>query len=207
VYTEIGRPGNVQVYDSEIAEPHVSSQAPSVRMRHKKLTSREHTADLQDHLAQGCGIVNARIPTSVRDPAAYADSQYVSEDGFYTLIPQSPTSAEVTARVSSDRGCAVTVNFPDMVLTTPPGDVAVPPPYPGLPRQHAIHASSVSEWGCLPQKFQPPAFRVHRCHHAGLELGSEGDAFELPACFPEAIQHMSETPQSVCTSTFELITC
>jgi hypothetical protein len=55
----------------------------------------------------------------------------------------------------------------------------------------------VDEWALLPAKLQLPAFRVHRCHHQGVERGGEQEAFELPFGFPEVVQHMHNIPPNV----------
>lgn len=118
-----------------------------------------------------------------------------SQDGIYPyeLIPQTPphNTAE----------CTVTVNFPDMQLV---GDGAPnrPPAYPATPqqqyqqREYENHMATI-DWGPELSKLQAPPFRVHRCHHEGMERGGEGSRFELPDGFPEAVRQMCLVPESV----------
>jgi len=116
------------------------------------------------------------------------------ENFQYELIPQTPSvdAAE----------CTVTINFPDMLLVNE--DIHLPPRYTTQqqqngPREHAIHVPSL-DWDHFPNKLRPPPFRVHRCHHEGMERGGEGDQFELPNGFPEAVQQMCQVPDNVSES-------
>jgi hypothetical protein len=45
----------------------------------------------------------------------------------------------------------------------------------------------IHNWEVLPGKLQPPTFRVHRCHHPGVERGGGNEEFELPFGFPEVV--------------------
>jgi hypothetical protein len=153
---------------------------------------------MQEHLAYGDGVVNARFSMDTDHPIAdnYRGATSQNEEFSYLPIPQTP-SVEAAE-------CTVTVNFPDMLLS----DSAVinnPPAYPitlrdqSLQAEHAINVP-VHDWKLLPEKLQPPSFRVHRCHHTGMELGRGGNEFELPNGFPEAIKHISEVPEHVSIS-------
>jgi hypothetical protein len=147
----------------------------------------KHTARMQDHLTYGSGVVNAQFPL---------DS--VITDSGYIPISQTPLSAPIQS--------AVTVNFPDIELVNPTDTLPTmkvvdgPPAYSNQPCKADVIAS-VTNWGVLPKKLQPPAFHVHRCHHAGVEQADEGEVFELPTGFPEAVQHICEIPERVCIST------
>lgn len=55
----------------------------------------------------------------------------------------------------------------------------------------------MTNWSQLPEKFQPPNFRVHSCHHRGIELSPEFDPSELPFGFPEVVQHIRESASHV----------
>lgn len=73
-----------------------------------------------------------------------------------------------------------------------------PPAYSGSrPAVAVAETVTVTDWGTLPEKLQPPAFSVHRCHHSGVEHGGEDSAFELPVGMPEAIHHLSESRKHV----------
>ena len=142
---------------------------------------------MQEHMTHGTGSLNADLwidPTL--DPLSDGgDSGSIEE---HILIPHSPS---ITPSVF-----AVTVNFPDMALFH---TVDYPPEYS---TEHELLevdiAAPVHDWQILPGKLQPPAFRVHRCHHPGVERGGENNDFELPSGFPEAIQHIQQSPEHVC---------
>jgi hypothetical protein len=138
---------------------------------------------MQDYFKYGSGVLNARFPLEL--PA-----QVVTPRPLLSVLIQ----------------CSITVNFPDIELVSPTYTrlttkaVAVPPAYSNQPHEPQVTAA-VATWGDLLEKLQLPAFRVHRCHHAGVEQAGVGEAFELPTGFPEAVQHVCEIPESVCIST------
>ncbi|KAI1514775.1 hypothetical protein A1F96_10208 [Pyrenophora tritici-repentis] len=168
VYMEIKRPGEVQIYDSSIAEP------PNVLI-------------VGEHIAHASGVTNAEF--NLLSPQDTSLDQE-PEPFLYVPIPQSPST------VFSE--CSVIINFPEMLLLSSIQDddaVVVsedPPAYSGSePHDHEV---TIHDWAQLPEKFQPPSFCVHRCHHDGVEHGSEDEAFELPFGFPEVIHHLHLLP-------------
>ncbi|KAF1840093.1 uncharacterized protein K460DRAFT_322426, partial [Cucurbitaria berberidis CBS 394.84] len=173
VYMEVRRPGDVQVYDSTISEP-------------------SYTAAMQEHLVHASGVINAEYSL----PPAREPSQIDSPRGnpleqtYYVPIPQTPSDTEIE--------CSVTMNFPEMVHSNPhqpeytdPSDT--PPMYMDV---HNNLVAPTNDWAVLPEKLQPPVFRVHRCHHRCVERGGEDDAFELPFGFPEVVHHIYEAPEN-----------
>lgn len=156
---------------------------------------------MQEYIAYGAGVLNAEVQIDTPLDLSSTNQNYSSsESALYSPIPQTPPPPEVE--------CAVTINFPDMHLVGPSRELSYglitnnPPAYPDLrtyeERQYVVLAPH-TDVNCsqVPEKLQPPAFRVHRCHHPGVESGGEGDAFELPFGFPEAIQHIHELPDHV----------
>jgi hypothetical protein len=86
---------------------------------------------MQEHLAYGDGVLNARLPMDTDRPKLENGRSVSSqiEDFPYVPIPQTPPvdAAE----------CTVTVNFPDMQLL----DSAFgshPPAYPSTPRDQDL---------------------------------------------------------------------
>jgi hypothetical protein len=154
----------------------------------------KHTANMQDHMTHGTGSLNADVWI---DPAL----DLLSIGGDNKLAepnPPVPQSQPVLPNVF-----AVTVNFPDMRLFHA---VDNPPEYssqPQLPEFEII--APIHDWEIIPGKLQPPTFRVHRCHHPGVECGDENDDFELPFGFPEAVQHVQDSPDNVGCSTIPLV--
>jgi hypothetical protein len=129
----------------------------------------KHTAMMQEHITHGIGALNAEVST----------------DSPYDL----PLNGSIVG--------AVTVNFPNMSLfnpidSPPTYSLSIRSPLPEVNILTPIHDQEV-----LPGKLQPPTFRVHRCHHPGVERGSENNEFELPFGFPEVVQHVQDTPEYV----------
>jgi hypothetical protein len=158
---------------------------------------------MQEHMTHGTGSLNADLwidPTL--DPLSDGGDSGLMEE--HILIPHSPSIApsinlsinpSITPS-STPSVFAVTVNFPDMALFHA---VDYPPEYSTERELLEVDiAAPVHEWQILPGKLQPPAFRVHRCHHPGVERGGENNDFELPSGFPEAIQHIQQSPEHVC---------
>ncbi|KAF2844475.1 hypothetical protein T440DRAFT_559586 [Plenodomus tracheiphilus IPT5] len=171
VYLEIRKSSDLQVYDSELAEPH-------------------HTAGMQENLAFGSGVVNALVSMDTDAPLSINSQE---ENFLYEPIPQTPSldTAE----------CTVTINFPDMLLVNEAVPY-LPPAYPTTQQQQDQQIDQdidmrISDWGLLPKQLQPPSFRVHRCHHEGMELGGEGDESELPEGFPEAVKQICQVPDNI----------
>lgn len=107
-------------------------------------------------------------------------------DTAYSLLPQTPSE--------TDNICAVTVNFPSVIPMGLPDSLGLPidnpPEY--LSPSESTEIWPEHDWTQLPFKLQPPSFRIHRCHHNGVERGGEDEAFELPLGFPEIVHHMEE---------------
>jgi hypothetical protein len=117
-----------------------------------------------------------------------------SSEVHYVPVPQTPSDVEVD--------CSVTLNFPEMVMLAPLPDLESvlntdrSPVYSDSPAKSDV-VVPVDDWALLPPKLQPPAFRVHRCHHRGVERCNKQDEFQLPLGFPEVIQHIHDLPHSV----------
>ncbi|CAG5148255.1 uncharacterized protein ALTATR162_LOCUS2174 [Alternaria atra] len=164
VYVEIKRPGEVQIFDSAIVEP-------------------SHMSSIQEHMVCAPGIITAEF----HEPSFKSNLTEIP----YIPVPQTPSAAEF--------GCSVTINFPEMLIVAPAATSAstantdCPPTYRDT-RTGSDQVVPVNNRGFLPAKLQPPAFRVHRCHHRGVERGGEQETFELPFGFPEVIQHMHSVP-------------
>ncbi|KAF1830838.1 hypothetical protein BDW02DRAFT_80934 [Decorospora gaudefroyi] len=160
-YAKATGSGDLQVYDSDLAEP-------------------DHTSTMQEALDFDSGVVNARVSMGAERHSRMAPD----DDEFpYEPIPQTP-SLDATKST-------VTVNFPDLLL----GNTGVPhlPPAQSQQAEQVIDVPMV-DWSLLPRNLQPPAFRVHKCHHEGVDRSGEGGDFELPDGFPEAVQQICQVP-------------
>lgn len=145
-----------------------------------KLMLFQFTSGVQEHLSVAPGVVNSQ--TNTHPSWRPADDACTCMETY--RLPLHSGAAE--------RNCTVTVNFPDMMLVSP---VCVPSILENIPSYSEVGPQS--EAPHLPEKLQPPPFRVHRCHHSSVEQGDDVDAIELPTGFPEAVQHISETPFDV----------
>jgi hypothetical protein len=169
VYLEIRRPREVQIYDSEISEPQVRHQ--KFRLPIVELTIEKHITMMEEYMAQGSGSLHVELST--------------------TSTYSKPLDGTVVS--------AISLNFPHMRLYS---SFDSPPAYSlptlvQLPEKDTL--APVPDCQVLPGKLQPPTFRVHRCHHPGVEQNSGGnEKFELPLGFPEVVQHVQDTPQHVC---------
>lgn len=137
---------------------------------------------LEGSLSHDTSIIHADMGIAYSGP----QREKVSDDVAYTLLPQTSLETHTT--------CAVTINFPailsvetsdnsELPLTDPP-EYTNPLDWTEVWPEH--------DWTQLPSKLQPPSFRIHRCHHIGVERGGEDEAFELPLGFPEIVQHMED---------------
>jgi hypothetical protein len=142
---------------------------------------------LESSVGRDLSILQADVAFHYPRLAKEEHSEDVVSDAAYSLTPQSP--------FESNTACSIAMNFPSSVCTDLREEITSlpsedPPDY--------LHSSEWTEirpdhdWAELPLKLQPPSFRVHRCHHIGVERGGEDDAFELPLGFPELMQHMNE---------------
>ena len=163
-----------------------------------KLMLWKHTSGMQEHLAHGFGVLNTRVSMDSQRLGLANNNSVVPQDEDFSYLPVPQTPSPDTSE------CTVTVNFPDMLLV---GSASAkhPPAYPSVRQEQEQQVEhdvdvSVSDWGLLPEKLQPPPFRVHRCHHQGIEPGGEGDEFQLPNGFPEAVQHICQIPDHVSRS-------
>ena len=147
----------------------------------------QESKTLESSLGRDLSILQADLTFHFPRVVEEEHLEHVVSDSAYSLVPQSP--------FESNTACSVTINFPSPVCADLPEEVTSlpsdnPPDY--------LHSSEWTEiwpdhdWAELPQNLQPPSFRVHRCHHVGVERGGEDDAFELPLGFPELIKHMNE---------------
>ncbi|KAF2633022.1 hypothetical protein BU25DRAFT_454154 [Macroventuria anomochaeta] len=174
VYAEIRRSDDVQVYDSTIKEPLESMI-------------------LEGSLSYDTSVIHADLNMNYSNP----QEEDSSDETAYTLLPQTPSEVDTT--------CTVTVNFPATVSIDPPDSSGLPPGNP--PEYSSLEWTEIRpehDWAQLPSKLQPPSFRIHRCHHRGVERGGEDDAFELPLGFPEIVQHMEEACNDVTNATFRI---
>ena len=142
---------------------------------------------LEGSLSHDTGVIHADLTVNYSEP----QEEHSLDDTVYTLLPQTPSEV--------DSICAVTVNFPATILIGPPNNLGLspdsPPEYSEWTEVWQEH-----DWNQLPLKFQPPSFRIHRCHHRGVERGGEDDAFELPLGFPEILHHIDEACNDVCNT-------
>lgn len=142
---------------------------------------------LESTLSHDTSVVNADLIMNYSVP----DEERTLDDITYTPLPQTPSEIDTT--------CVVTINFPAVLpIKTSDGSelpVANLPGYSSPPGGTEVWPEH--NWSQLPFKFQPPSFRVHRCHHSGVERGGEDEAFELPLGFPEIVQHMGEACENV----------
>jgi hypothetical protein len=146
----------------------------------------QHMSSIQEHMVCAPGIITAEF----HEPSFESSLTEIP----YIPVPQMPSAAEF--------GCSVAINFPEMLIVAPAATSAFtantdcPPTYRDT-RTGSDQVVPVNNRGFLPAKLQPPAFRVHRCHHRGVERGGEQETFELPFGFPEVIQHMHSVPSNV----------
>ncbi|KAF1363090.1 hypothetical protein EJ07DRAFT_152607 [Lizonia empirigonia] len=185
VYAEIRRPEHFQIYDSTIKEPLVG-QSVQRRCNNLDMELQESTI-LEGSLSHDTSVINADLIMNYSVP----HEERTSGDISYTLLPQTPPETDST--------CVVTVNFPAVIpIETSNGSEL---PVADLPEYSSPLSSTEvwpeHDWAQLPSKFQPPSFRIHRCHHSGVERGGEDEAFQLPLGFPEIVQHMEEACEDV----------
>ncbi|KZM26580.1 hypothetical protein ST47_g2213 [Ascochyta rabiei] len=168
VYAEIRRSEDVQIYDSTIQEPLESMI-------------------VEGSLSHDTSVIHADLHTNY----AELQQEHLADEPAYTPLPQTPSEVDVT--------CAVTVNFPATMPIELSDGLNLCPDSPPEYTDSSEWTEILPEhdWTQLPAKFQPPSFRIHRCHHRGVERGGEDDAFELPLGFPEILQHMEETCDDV----------
>lgn len=187
VYAEIRRPEDIQVYDSTIQEPLVGQ--PMQGHCHGFNIGSQESMILEGSLSHDTSVIHANLDMNYPKPG----EERSPVDTAYTMLPQTPSEVHTT--------CAVTVNFPATFsienetvhgLELLP---ASPPEYTGPSEWTEI--SPEHDWAQLPFEFQPPSFRIHRCHHSGVERGGEDEAFELPLGFPEVVQHVEEACSDV----------
>jgi hypothetical protein len=150
---------------------------------------------LESSLGRDPGILQADLTFHYPRQEEGEHSEDVINGFDYRPIPRSPSESNTT--------CSVTVNFPSSVCNNlSDEDVNLrsddPPEY--LNSSEWTEIWPEHDWAELPPKLQPPSFRVHRCHHAGVERGDEDDAFELPMGFPEVMQHLDEAFSDVIRS-------
>jgi hypothetical protein len=145
-------------------------------------------------------VINSEIsvePPRELPPSPRTPPPGVSLQDYHTRAPH--RAVEVDG--------SITVNFPEMFAELRPCNpslsicVAEPPVYQLYQHQQQDSRASPVDWVEIPEKLQPPEFRVHRCHHRGVERSGEGAAFELPFGFPEIVHHLDSTPQNVCNVT------
>ncbi|UPX14875.1 uncharacterized protein EKO05_0005346 [Ascochyta rabiei] len=175
VYAEIRRSEDVQIYDSTIQEPLESMI-------------------VEGSLSHDTSVIHADLHTNY----AELQQEHLADEPAYTPLPQTPSEVDVT--------CAVTVNFPATMPIELSDGLNLCPDSPPEYTDSSEWTEILPEhdWTQLPAKFQPPSFRIHRCHHRGVERGGEDDAFELPLGFPEILQHMEETCDDVPYVTFRI---
>ena len=147
---------------------------------------------LESSLGRDLSILQADLTFHYPRLAEEEHSENVVSDAAYPLISQS--------LFESKMACSIAMNFPSPVCTDLPEEVTSqpsddPPDYLHSPEWTEIWPDH--DWAELPPKIQPPSFRVHRCHHVGVERGGEDNAFELPLGFPELMQHMNEAFRDV----------
>ncbi|EOA87087.1 uncharacterized protein SETTUDRAFT_31388 [Exserohilum turcica Et28A] len=166
VYVEIKRPSGVQIFDSTMVEP-------------------SYTSPIRDYMVCTPSVVTAEFHVP--------PSNNISPEVLHVSDNRQPSTAEF--------GCSVTINFPEMSTAVPVSNLTSStnadchPTHNYDPSENDM-LHPVTDWGSLPAKLQPPAFRVHRCHHRGMERGGEQEAFELPFGFPEVIQHVQNIPHN-----------
>jgi hypothetical protein len=143
-------------------------------------------SSIQEYMACAPGMITAEF----HEPSFEGNLTEVP----YIPVPQTPSAAKFD--------CSVTINFPKMLMVAPAATSAstvitdCPPAYTDTQTRNG-QVLPVNEWGLLPAKLQLPAFRVHRCHHRGVERRGEQEDFELPFGFPEVIQHVQSIPSHV----------
>ena len=146
---------------------------------------------LEGSLNHDTSVIHADLSMNYPSPQEERSSDEVA----YTLLPQTPSEVDTT--------CAVTVNFPATMPVEPPDSLDLftdsPPEYPSPAEWTEIWPEH--DWAQLPSKLQPPSFRLHRCHHRGVERGGEDDDFELPLGFPEIVHHTEEACSNVFNTT------
>lgn len=184
VYVEIKRSGDLQIYDSTIQEPLVGWP----KLLHNSVDAKlQESMILEGSLSHDTNVIHADLSMDYSKPREVRSS----DEAAYTPLPQTPSAVDTT--------CTVTVNFPAVMSTEPTDDLD--PPINSAP-EYSSPAEGTGiwqehDWTQLPVKFQPPSFRIHRCHHEGVERGGEDEAFELPLGFPETVQHMEEACSEV----------
>jgi hypothetical protein len=135
-------------------------------------------SSIQEHMACAPGMITAELHEPLLEDSI--------TDVPYNPVPQTPSAA--------DFDCAVSINFPEMLMVTP---TATPESTTTTDDPPTYTDTQTAGGGFLPAKLQPPAFSVHRCHHRGMDRRGEEDAFELPFGFPEVIQHLHTIPSHV----------
>ena len=186
VYAEIRRSEEFQIYDSTIQEPLVGR--PKHLYRNSVDVEWQESMTLEGSLSHDTSVVHADLTMNYSEP----QEEHSLDETAYSLLPQTPSEVDAI--------CAVTVNFPATMPIEPPNSLGVspdsPPEYSSPSDWTEIWPEH--DWNQLPFKFQPPSFRIHRCHHRGVERGGEDDAFELPLGFPEIMHHIDEAYNDVC---------
>ncbi|EUC27548.1 hypothetical protein COCCADRAFT_30994 [Bipolaris zeicola 26-R-13] len=171
VYTEIRHDDDVNVFDSKVTEP-------------------LHTDSAEGYLVHGSGVVHSELALRAAEEAPV--SLKTPPQG---LLLHDQASITRTC-YGAEFGGSVTLNFPAIRANDEPykdtmGSSSSPPVFEN---SHPTNVSHI-DWAQIPEKLQPPMFRVHRCHHRGIARFDE--EIELPFGFPEVVQHFHDTPSTV----------
>ncbi|ENI00455.1 hypothetical protein COCC4DRAFT_75720 [Bipolaris maydis ATCC 48331] len=176
VYTEIRHKNDVHVFDTDVSEP-------------------LHTDSVVEHLMNGSGVIHSEM--SLQDPQNAPASLKMP-------LPAVPLHDHHASTTQTSHGVefagSINLNFPAILANDRPHEDIMslsltPPVYDSLPHANASGLDRAIDWGQIPEKFQPPMFHVHRCHHRGMERVDED--IELPFGFPELVQHFHNTPTNI----------
>ena len=189
VYTEIRHDDDINIFDSNVTEPLV--RANNSRWMYAYLF--QHTDSAEGYLVHGSGVVHSELALRAAEEAPV--SLKTPPQGLL-LYDQASTTQTC---YGAEFGGSVTLNFPairanDESYKDTMGSSWSPPVFEN---SHPTNISHI-DWAQIPEKLQPPMFRVHRCHHRGTARFDE--EIELPFGFPEVVQHFHDTPSTVCLS-------